>query len=154
VLMLSDALKNYDCSTLIVAKNSSPLAQRASEHGVPYQELSFRFEADISSARALAQIGSENVQTIYHAHTPHALGQAILAQNLGTKHPIVFTRRVTFPLKKLAVTRWKLHQADRIIAVSHAVAAELRKGGIDSERIHVIHSAVDIEAFPYRGPSL
>src|SRR5262245_8813342 len=109
VLMLSGALKNYDCSTLIVAKQKRPLAERARNHQIPYQELSFRFEADISSARALARIGSENGQTIYHAHTPHALGQAILAQNLGQKHPIVFTRRVAFPLKKLAVTRWKLH---------------------------------------------
>lgn len=156
VLLLAQGLMNYDCNTIVVAKKGGPLAERARKQGVNCVELPFRFEGDVLSARKLHLIASESKDrnTLFHAHTPHALGQILLAQRPGARHPIVFSRRVSFPLKKWAITRWKLNQAQRIIAVSRSVAGELQKGGIQPEKIRVIYSAVDTKQFEYSGPSL
>lgn len=152
--MLAEGLSHYECSMLLVAKKGSILAERARRSKLPCEELPFRFELDLSSARRLARITGSNGKTLVHAHTPHALGLAVLASKIGTVHPIVFSRRVSFPVKKFFMNRWKLNQADRILAVSHAVAAELETAGIDAQKIRVVHSAVDTNAFRYRGPSM
>jgi glycosyltransferase involved in cell wall biosynthesis len=54
----------------------------------------------------------------------------------------VVTRRVDFPLRHRGF--WT--RADHVIAISHAVATVLAHGGVDPERITVIHSGVSLES--------
>ena len=61
------------------------------------------------------------------AHTPHALGACFL---VGT--PLVAHRRVDFPVRDV----WKWRRADRIIAVSAAVAAVLARQGLTADVVH------------------
>lgn len=154
VLMLSQGLLAKDCDSLIVAKKGSALGRRAREQGVPVQELPLRFEADIGSAARLKKIAAAETGAIVHAHTPHALGIALLARGLGLAFPILFTRRVSFPIKRTTVNRWKINRADSIIAVSRAALNEMASAGIDPAKMRVIHSAFDQKAFPFHGPSL
>jgi glycosyltransferase involved in cell wall biosynthesis len=153
--MLAAGLSAYNCRSVIVTKRESALAKHAAQEKIECFELPFRFEADISSARSLKEMAdAEPEPVILHAHTPHALGLAVLSRKMGSRHPIVFTRRVSFPLKKFWLNRWKIVQADRIIAVSQAVYDVLVKSGIKPEKIRVIHSGVDIRKFIYQGPSI
>lgn len=154
VLMLSRGLLASGCDSLIVARNGSALARRALEENVPVQEVALRFEADVASAMKLKRIARGRKGTILHAHTPHALGIALIARGLGLSGPILFTRRVSFPIKKSTISRWKINRADSVIAVSSAVLDELIRAGIDARKTRVIHSAFDQDAFPYRGPNL
>jgi glycosyltransferase involved in cell wall biosynthesis len=155
VLMLAEGMVNRGLDVVLALRRDGALAKRAGERRLNLFEIPFRFEADPTAALAVARMaGAKGSPTIYHAHTPHALGIAILAQQLGPTWPIVFTRRVAFPLKKLFVTRWKLNKADRLVAVSQAVARELEQGGIHPDKIRVIHSAIDTDKFQYRtGPN-
>lgn len=152
--MLAEGLdKKNDCKNLILTKQGSELAARARKKKIECQELPFRFEADVFTARRVANIAFGSVDTILHAHTPHALSVAIMAQRFGAKQPICFTRRVSFPVKNFFANRWKLNQPDRIVAVSQAVADRLKEAGVTPEKIRVIYSGVPIEEFEYGGPS-
>jgi glycosyltransferase involved in cell wall biosynthesis len=154
VLMLARGLQELGCNTMVIAKAGSELVKRASGSGVPCQAMPFRFEADISSARMISRIAGNDSQTLLHAHTPHAFGISILARGLASAPPIVFTRRVVFPLKKHLANRWKLSQADRVVAVSKAVAIELEKARVQAEKIRIIHSGADMQKLVYHGPCL
>ena len=153
-MMLAQGLHRSGCNTMVVAKEGSELMKRASGSGVACHALPLRFEADIASARMLSRIANAESNTLIHAHTPHALGLSLLARGFSAKPPIVFTRRVVFPVKKRAANRWKLNQADFVVAVSKAVAVELQKAGLSAEKIRIIHSGADMQRLVYHGPSL
>jgi glycosyltransferase involved in cell wall biosynthesis len=73
---------------------------------------------------------------VVHAHDPHALAAALLA---GA--PRVASRRVDFALRGRA-SRWKYARCERVIAVSGAVAAIVRAGGVAPERVRVVYEGV------------
>ena len=155
VLMLVEGLKQRGCDVKLAARKGGALARRAIERDLECQELPFRFEVDPGAALSVSRLAAANgTPSLYHAHTPHALGLAILAQTLGPSHPILFTRRVAFPIKKFFVNRWKLNRADRIVAVSKTVASRLTDAGVPPERVRVIYSAIDTVAFRYSGPNV
>ena len=153
-MMLMQGLSYYDCSTILIAKKGSMIAQRARKAGIECTEIPARFEADLPSALRIAQLNSQKKPAFLHAHTPHGLGLAILASKIGSSVPILYTRRVSFPIPKHLANKWKLRQATRIIAVSSAVSRQLVYAGVPSEKIHIIHSAVDTDQFKYHGPNL
>lgn len=155
VLMLAEGTRQRGHDVVLAARKGGALAERAAQVQLRCHEVTFRFEIDPGSALSVSRLAATNgTPSLYHAHTPHALGLAILAQKLGPSHPIVFTRRVAFPIKKFFVNRWKLNRADRIVAVSGAVSATLLEAGIPDEKIRVIHSAIDTRDFRYTGPNV
>jgi glycosyltransferase involved in cell wall biosynthesis len=80
---------------------------------------------------------------VVHAHTSHAVAAGALA-TIGTRTPMVVARRVDFPLRKNAGTRWKYGRAAAIIAVSEAVRRVLVDGGINEALVTVVPDGVDI----------
>jgi glycosyltransferase involved in cell wall biosynthesis len=78
---------------------------------------------------------------VLHAHDAHAVTLAGIAARL-TRSPLVVTRRVDFPLRRQGY--WA--RADRVIAISNAVARVLESDGIARERITVVHSGIALEA--------
>jgi glycosyltransferase involved in cell wall biosynthesis len=63
---------------------------------------------------------------------------------LATGVPLVVARRVDFPLRGNAGTRWKYGRAARIVSVSNAVANVLVAGGVARSRIDVVPDGVDL----------
>lgn len=74
--------------------------------------------------------------------------------NAGLRSPVplVVTRRVSFPMKRGMIARWKyLSGVSRYAVVADAVGEVLRAAGVPAGRITTIHSAVDfaeVEATP------
>ncbi|HSP06253.1 MAG TPA: glycosyltransferase family 4 protein, partial [Acidobacteriota bacterium] len=155
VLMLAEGLKERGHDVILAARKGGALAERARQHHLECHEVPFRFEVDPVSAITLSRLAAtEGASALFHSHTPHALSLAILAQKLGRPRPILFTRRVAFPIKKLFINRWKINRADRIVAVSAAVCAELVNAGIPAKKIRIIYSAIDSRIYTYHGPNL
>jgi L-malate glycosyltransferase len=124
----------------------SELAGRLAAGGVPVREVRWRAGLD---PRALAAVRAElRRPALLHAHDAHALTLAGLAR-WGRPAPLVVTRRVDFHLRR----RGYWGRADRVIAISEAVAAVLRQDGIDPARITVVYSGVDLEAAERAGPA-
>ena len=65
---------------------------------------------------------------------------------LLTRRPIVVARRVVFPIHTGPFSRWKYGRAGRFIAISEAVATELRRGGVPGGKISIVPDCTLIPA--------
>lgn len=143
VLWLSQGLSRRGHRSLLAARDGQPLAERARSAGASVIACAPVFEVDPFSAWSLRRVIEREQVQIVHAHTGHAVGLGALAAGRNAAR-LVVTRRVDFPLRRNAITRWKYRRADAIIAISHAVALVLRAGGIEPERISVVRDGTDV----------
>jgi len=142
-LWLASELARRGHVCLVAARRREQLAERAAGAGLDVVECSPASEVDPRAAFRLRRVIRERKIDVVHAHTAHAVAVGALA-TLGARIPMVVARRVDFPLRDNAGTRWKYGRAAAIVAVSEAVAGVLRKSGIAPERIHVVPDGVDI----------
>ena len=109
-------------------------------------ELPMRSALSVRGALRLARFARENSIGIIHAHVARDYPLAALAASRSGGIPLVLTRHVLFPLKK--IDRLTLRRVARVIAVSRAVADSLRAQAIFEDRkLVVIHNGVDVEKF-------
>jgi glycosyltransferase involved in cell wall biosynthesis len=142
-LWLARELARRGYASPIAARSGEPLAVRAAESGLEVEACGPRSEIDLAAAWRLRQAIRDRAIDIVHAHTAHAVAVSAIAA-LGTGVPMVVARRVDFPLRANAGTRWKYGRAAAIIAISRAVAAVLERGGIRTDRISVVPDGVDL----------
>lgn len=139
--LLARELRRADGITqTVVTGAGGELARRLREAGVRAREVAWRAGLD---PRALFGILAElrGGPALLHAHDAHSLTLAGIASwCFGS--PLVVTRRVDFHLRRHGF--WT--RADRVIAISEAVAGVLRADGIDPARIAVVHSGIDLSA--------
>jgi glycosyltransferase involved in cell wall biosynthesis len=108
--------------------------------------LPLRNSLDVNSARALATLGRENDIQIIHAHMARDYPLAAYAARRNPAARLILTRHVLFPLKRLH--RLTFSGASRIIAVSEAVASQLRADKVaPAEKITVVLNGVDTARF-------
>ncbi|MDB4888026.1 MAG: epsD 1 [Gemmatimonadetes bacterium] len=142
VLGLSRGLTALGAGNVIAARTGEPLATRAQECRMELVTLDPSFEADPRAAWALRRAIQRHDIDIVHAHTAHGAALAALA-TLGTAIPFVAARRVDFPLRDNAGTRWKYGRASAIIAVSEAVAAIVQRAGLQTPVV-VVPDGTDV----------
>ena len=100
----------------------------------------------VKNLTALAAFVRSHGIEIVHAHAARDYHLAAMALRLSPRARFVLTRHVLFPLRR--INRPLLRSADRVIAVSQAVAESLRRNGvIDSSKITVVHNGIDIGRF-------
>ncbi|HEV7473914.1 MAG TPA: glycosyltransferase family 4 protein [Pyrinomonadaceae bacterium] len=108
--------------------------------------LPLRNAFDVQSARTLAKLVRSNGIQIVHAHMARDYPLAAYAARANPGAALIVTRHVLFPLTRLH--RITLAKAARVIAVSAAVAAQLRSSAIVSpEKISVVLNGIDTERF-------
>lgn len=106
--------------------------------------LPLRNALDVQSAYALQRFVQSKGIEIVHAHMARDYSLASYAARRNSK--FIATRHVLFQLNRLH--RHTLGRATRVIAVSNAVARELRASGVVSEKqIAVIPNGIDVERF-------
>jgi glycosyltransferase involved in cell wall biosynthesis len=124
---------------VVVTGAASELARRLDDERIPVHCA--RWTAGLDP-RVLPSIVSESRSdhAVLHAHDAHALTLAGIGARL-TGTPFIATRRVDFPLRR----RGFWGRADRVIAISRAVADVLVADGIAAERVTVIPSGISLE---------
>lgn len=142
-LWLARELERRGHRAPIAARPGEPLASRAREAGLTVIPCEPSFEADLAAAWRLRRAIRANNVNIVHAHNAHAVALGAVA-TLGTGVPLVVARRVDFPLRNNAGTRWKYGRAALIVAISRAVAEVLARSGVPRERIVVVPDATDV----------
>jgi L-malate glycosyltransferase len=132
---------------ILVAPADGALFRRMSE-GHDLVPLAPRQEIDLAIAWRLARLLRELRPDVVHAHDARAVAMGALALSLGAPAPrpaFVVARRVEFPLRRNAFSRWKYSLADCCIAISAAVRTRLLQAGIPADRIVVVHDGVDVD---------
>lgn len=142
VLWLSRGLATLGYRNVLGARPGEPLAVRTGAEGIETVPLAPAFEGDPRAALALRRAMRRHGVQLVHAHTAHAAALAALA-TFGTGVPFVAARRVDFPLKRNAFTRWKYSRAAAIIAVSEAVGAMVRRARLQTP-VLVVPDGTDV----------
>ncbi len=139
VWLLTRELGRLGVEQVVVTGRESELARRLERTGVRVHPA--RWGAGLDP-RVIWPILRElrGRSAVLHAHDAHALTLAGICSTL-TRAPLVVTRRVDFHLSGRAYWR----RADRIIAISQAVADVLVSDGIRQDRITVIHSGIPVD---------
>jgi glycosyltransferase involved in cell wall biosynthesis len=140
---LAERLVRLGHHSIMAVRPDEPLAQKSEEAKLPIVPLSPFSEIDILAAMVLRRAILNEDADIVHAHSGHAVALAALA-TMGTRARMVLTRRVSFPLKRNPASLWKYARADAMIAVCRATADALVASGIESARITVAYSGVDL----------
>ena len=134
VLRLHRALLELGHQSTLLAREGSPLMDMA----------------NCEALRPLRLAHLSRSFDIVHAHDArsHTLGA------LFARVPLVVSRRVAFPVKTSALSRWKYSKPTKFLAVSRFVASELTRAGVKPERIAVVYDGVEIPETPAHGDKI
>jgi L-malate glycosyltransferase len=129
VLRLHGGLLERGYESFLLARGGSPLLAAAQQQKLP---------CDVLDPLRLGALSRK--LNVVHAHDArsHTLA-AVLA-----RAPIVVSRRVAFPLKDSALSRWKYGRPALFLAVSEYVANRLIEGGVEQSRITVVYDGVPL----------
>lgn len=146
VLYLMSALKARGHECTLVCPPGSGIDTAARAAAIPVRNLFCAGDLDLPFAYRLAQYINGSKPDLVHCHSRR--GADVLGGLAASfaDVPAVVSRRVdNTEMQLVAALRYRPFR--KIIAISETIAAVLRDRGIDAERIAVIRSAVDADAF-------
>jgi hypothetical protein len=125
--------------SVLLAREDSPLLQTARAAGLPGDVL-----------RAVGLSSQSRRFDLVHAHDARSHTLAALFARV----PFVVSRRVAFPIRDSAVSKWKYGKGRLFLAVSRHVAVQLQNAGIEESRIEVVYDGVEVPAEPAAGDAI
>jgi glycosyltransferase involved in cell wall biosynthesis len=140
-------LRSLGHRAALVAHPDGELRRRAVE-GLDLIPIGARNEMDFSAGWRLARVLRSERPQVVHAHDPHGVAMASLAISFNVKLPppfVVASRRVDFPLKTHAFSRWKYRQVDLFICASDAIRRVVQRQCLDAERLVTVHEGIDLD---------
>jgi glycosyltransferase involved in cell wall biosynthesis len=142
-LYLAQAAKTEGIDISIACVCGSPLQKDAAEQGFSVLSLPGRASLSIENFILLRRELRKNPGTILHTQDARsALLGALLKQCSPSSFFLVHSRRVAYPLRN-RLSAWKYKKADAVVAVSREISRMLVSGGVQAEKIRVIHSGID-----------
>ncbi len=139
-LLLATGLRDRGHEPMLIGVPHSPLVDRARAAGLAVAATTMRADWDILAARKIrARVSAWNADLV-HAHDARAHALSMLALLGRTRVPLIVTRRVPFTPRSARLKYGE--RIARFIAVSPAVRDAMVSGGIDEQRIDVVHSGI------------
>jgi glycosyltransferase involved in cell wall biosynthesis len=118
--------------------------EAAARAGVTVHRIEERGRLDRSVVPALQELSRRLSPDLVQTH---AVKSHLLARLAGLKPWIAFHHGYTWPDLRARVynqaDRWSLRKATGVLTVSQPFAEELTRIGVQRERIHIIHNAID-----------
>jgi glycosyltransferase involved in cell wall biosynthesis len=142
---LTNALAARGHDVYVAVRPGSPLPRHLQLSPEKILTLPLRNALDVQSARELEKFVRQKGIDVVHAHMARDYSLASYASR-RRETKFVVTRHVLFKLNRLH--RHTLSRATCVIAVSQAVAKELRTSQVVSNKqIAVIHNGIDVDRF-------
>jgi len=148
VIGLLEYLTRWGHASHLLCHPDGPLARAAEKSGIKTYPLRLRNDLDLRPVPAVRRLIRGESYDIVHFHTKraHALSLWLGRAPRGSKR--VVTRRMDYPMRKGWYDRHLYNRrVDGVVAISERIAALLVEGGVQRERIRLIHSGVDPEPF-------
>ncbi|MBI2833190.1 MAG: glycosyltransferase [Acidobacteria bacterium] len=145
VLLTVLGLRGLGHRTVLVVHPDGELRRRAAE-GLDLMPLAPRTEMDLRAAWRFSRIVKDVKPQIVHAHDPHGIAIAAVALSMlqDQPPPLIASRRVDFPLKGNAFSRWKHRQVDCFVCASEFIRGLISAQGVPSERAITVHEGIDL----------
>jgi glycosyltransferase involved in cell wall biosynthesis len=141
VLLLHEGLLKRGIRSMLVCRKGGELASKKIENKIA---ISWLGEWDIAALFNFIRIGKIHKPTHIHCHDAHALAHASAAGAL-LSIPVIYTRRVIFPIGPSRLARRKYASCAAIIAISEAVA-EKCVAIVPSSRVFIVGDGVDLSS--------
>lgn len=144
---LTNGLAQRGHDVYVAVRPNSPLIKELTGlASVNITTLPLRNSLDAISAQGLSRLVRKNKIQIIHAHMARDYPLAAYAKRTNAASSLIITRHVLFPLSRLH--RITLSRAARIIAVSQAVATQIKADAIvPAEKISVVLNGIDTVKF-------
>ena len=143
---LTNSLSARGHDLYAVLRPNSPLIGHLEIEREKIKTLPMRNSLDVPSAHELARFVARHGIEVVHAHMARDYSLAAYAARRNRQTKFVVTRHVLFHLSRLH--RHTLARAHRVIAVSNAVASEIRTQRIVSDgQLAVVTNGVDVDRF-------
>lgn len=143
---LTNSLVSRGHDLYAVVRPNSPLIDHLKIDRAHIKTLPLRNSLDVPSAHELARFVARNAIDVVHAHMARDYSLAAYAARRNRQTKFIVTRHVLFQLSRLH--RHTLARAHRVIAVSNAVARELRSQRMVSDgQLAVVTNGVDLDRF-------
>jgi hypothetical protein len=139
VLSLHRGLIERGHDSVLLAREACPLIEAARAAGLPH---------DILRPLRLGLLSRRF--NLVHAHDARSHTLAALFSRV----PFVVSRRVAFPIRDSAASRWKYRRAGLFLAVSRHVDMEMRASGVEESRVEVVYDGVAVPAQPAHGDAI
>jgi glycosyltransferase involved in cell wall biosynthesis len=139
VLLLHEGLRRRGMKSILVCRKGGELAAKKLENKIA---LSWLGEWDIAAFFNFIRICKIHKPSHIHCHDAHALAHAIAAGAM-LSIPVVYTRRVIFPMGPSRFSRRKYASCAAIIAVSEAVAQRCVEF-VPSSRVFIVGDGIDL----------
>ncbi len=140
VVWLLRDLADRGIDNLLLCPTGSAIAREDFPAGVSVDDLPMKGDLDLAFIGRVSRRIERYAPDLVHLHSRRGadwLG-AIAARRRGC--PTVLSRRVTNPEHRwVAPIKYRLY--DRVITISHAIAAELSRAGVPAGKVRVVHSA-------------
>ena len=135
-------LRNSGHEVELLAARDSPLAQRAAQMGALVHQVP-RFGLRAWAARAIRRLTARGGFDLVHLNEPHAVTAAWMA-GTHTRLPLLFSRRIGFPLQENWVSRQRYRAIERFLPNCNEVARSLIEARIAAERMSVVYEGVEL----------
>jgi len=143
---LTNSLSARGHNLFVAVRPRSPLVRHLQLPSEQILTLPLRNALDVTSAYELERFVRRRGIDVVHAHMARDYSLAAYAARRNRQTKFIATRHVLFPLNRLH--RHTLARATRVIAVSSAVAKEIRAQRIVSEsQIAIIQNGIEVERF-------
>jgi len=126
---------------LLTARNS-PLAQRVAPLQIPTHQVA-RLGLRAWAAIALRRLTAKGAFDLVHLNEPHGVTAAWMA-GAGDRLPLLFSRRIGFPLQRNWISRWRFRAVNRFLPNCKEVAQSLLDAGIARERMSIVYEGVEL----------
>jgi glycosyltransferase involved in cell wall biosynthesis len=138
VSWLHAGLLKRGCKSMLACRKGGELASQALENTMPVPWLG---EWDIAGLMRFTGIGRKHRPSVIHCHDAHALAHGALAgKRLGI--PVIYTRRVVFPIHASFFSHKKYRACAAVIAISNAVSAQCKEV-VSPDRVHIVGDGAD-----------
>jgi glycosyltransferase involved in cell wall biosynthesis len=138
VAWLHAGLLKRGCKSMLACRKGGELALLGLENTISVPWLG---EWDIAALMRFLGICKKNRPSVIHCHDAHALAHGALAGN-RLSIPVIYTRRVMFPIHTSYFSHKKYQACAAIIAVSNAVSVQCKEA-VSPDRVHIVGDGAD-----------
>lgn len=149
VAYLLEELQLQGTACYVACRKNTPFEVYCRQQQVPHIALPFANEFDLLTAYKVKRYCQQQQIDLVHAHSGHSHAISVWAHLLGNNIPIILSRRVDFPVKDNALSRFKYNYKGirRIICVSDKIKEVVSESLHHPELCVTVHSGIDMSRF-------
>lgn len=148
VIALLDYLSSWGHLNHLLCHPGGLLSNRAKKMAITIFPILILNDLDLRPIPFLRRLIRREAYDVVHFHTKRAHALSLYLEHVGPEMRFVVTRRMDYPIRQKWYNRYLYNRCvDGVIAISQKIADVLVEGGIEREKIRVIHTGIDPEPF-------